>query len=57
MMLMSAPMYEPDPSAFPLGALILAVGFVFMVLGWAILRRITRNPEDGPDHWRSHRRR
>lgn len=56
MMLMSAPMYEPDPSAFPVGALLLAVGIVGLVLGCAIILRLTRDPDESPDHWRSHRR-
>jgi hypothetical protein len=35
---------------------IVAVGIVFAVLGFAIIQRIFRDPEDGPDNWRSHRR-
>jgi hypothetical protein len=53
------PMYENPPysSGFPLGAALLAVGVVGLVLGFAIIQRLTRDPEEGPDHWRSHRRR
>jgi hypothetical protein len=47
----------PYPEGFPVGAVILAVGIIGLVLGFAILRWITRDPEDGPDSWRSHRRR
>lgn len=33
---------------------VLAVGVVGCVVGFAIIRRITRGPEDG-DHWRYRR--
>jgi len=50
---MMQPMYD---SAFHwLGVGIIAVGFVGLVIGCAIILRITRDPEDGSDHWRSHR--
>ena len=44
-----------DPSAFPIGALLMAVGIVGLVLGFAIIRWLTRDPDESPDHWRSHR--
>jgi hypothetical protein len=34
----------------------IAVDIVGIVLGFAMIRWITRDPEDGSDHWRSHRR-
>jgi hypothetical protein len=52
------PLYQNPPysSGFPVGAVLLAVGIVGLVLGFAILHRITGGSEDGPDRWRSHRR-
>lgn len=40
-----------------LGFGIMAVGIVFAVLGFAIIRRIFRDPDEGPDNWRFRRRR
>jgi len=34
---------------------LLAIGVVGLVLGCAIILWIARGPEDGSDHWRSHR--
>jgi hypothetical protein len=51
---MMQPMYEY--TGFPIGYLLIAVGIVGIVIGFAIIRWITRDPEDGSDHWRSHRR-
>ena len=39
-----------------LGVGIIVVGIIGSVLGFAIIRRIMRDLEDGPDNWRSHRR-
>jgi hypothetical protein len=48
---------QPMGSEFgPVGWLIVAVGFVGLVLGFAIILWITRDPDESPDHWRSHRR-
>jgi hypothetical protein len=47
------PMYEY--TRFPLGALLLAVGIVGLVLGFAMIRWLFRDEEDDSDHWRSHR--
>jgi hypothetical protein len=44
---MMLPMYADQ---FPL----LAAGIVGFVLGFAIIRRIARDPDESPDHWRSH---
>ena len=49
---MMQPMYD-GPSWLPI---FFAVGFVGLVVGFAIIHWITRDPEDGSDHWRSHRR-
>jgi hypothetical protein len=51
---MMQPMYDSGFSLLGVG--IIAVGIIGIVLGFAIIRRITRDPEDGSDHWRSHRR-
>ena len=32
-----------------------AVGILGMVIGFVLLHRAMRDPEDHPDHWRSHR--
>ena len=40
-----------------LGFGIIAVGIVGLVIGFAIIRWITRDAEEGSDHWRFHRRR
>jgi hypothetical protein len=54
---MLQPMYEAGPSGFPwLGVGLLAVGIIGLVLGFAMILWITRNPEDSSDHWRSHHR-
>ena len=46
----------PDATVDALPVLaVLAVAAVLYVLGLLIIRRITRNPDEGPDHWRSHR--
>lgn len=45
------PMMSPELPTWPL----LAVGIVGLVLGFAIILWITRDPEEGSDHWRSHR--
>ncbi len=37
------------------GIAILMFAVVFLLVGLSIIRRITRNPEDGDDHWRSHK--
>jgi hypothetical protein len=50
---MMRPMY--DVSFGIVGFAVVAVWFILIVLGFAIIRWITRNPEDGSDHWRSHR--
>jgi hypothetical protein len=50
---MMQPMYDSGFSLIGVG--IIAVGIILIVLGFAIIRRIT-DPEDGSDHWRSHRR-
>lgn len=47
------PMYDGGPPVF---VILLAVGIVALVLGFDIIRRITRG-SDGPDPWRSRRRR
>ncbi|MEA2546885.1 MAG: hypothetical protein QOI09_2158 [Chloroflexota bacterium] len=51
---MMQPMYDGGFSLLGVG--IIAVGFIGLVLGCAIILRITRDPEHGSDHWRSHRR-
>jgi hypothetical protein len=48
-------MLQPMYDGFPLGLAVIAVGFVGLMLGFAVLHRVTRDPEDGADHWRSHR--
>jgi len=54
---MMQPMYDgPSLLGLPLGIVFVAVAFVGLVIGCAIILRITRDPEDGSDHWRSHRR-
>jgi hypothetical protein len=50
---MMQPMYAVEFSWLGVG--IIAVGVIGIVLGLLIVHRITRDPEDGPDHWRSHR--
>jgi hypothetical protein len=49
--MMMEPMFAAQAPLWPF----LAVGIVGLVLGFAIIRWITRGPEDGSDHWRSHR--
>ncbi len=44
-------MMSPELPLWPF----LAVGIVGLALGFAIIRWITRDPEEGSDHWRSHR--
>ena len=51
---MMEPMYHVGFSWLTVG--IIGVGIVGIVLGFALIRWITRDPEEGPDHWRSHRR-
>jgi hypothetical protein len=51
---MMEPMYDVPPDPL-LGYAIIAVGIVGLVLGFAIIRWITRDPEDGSDHWRYRR--
>ena len=54
---MMQPMYYV-PGEFPwLGIGIVEVGLVGLIMGFVVIRWMTRDPEDGPDHWRSHRRR
>jgi len=50
------PMWAPDPAAPPWGLVLTAAAFILFVMGLAIIRWITRDPEDGSDHWRSHRK-
>ena len=35
--------------------IVLGIGIVLFIVGVAWLRRITRDPEDGDDHWRFRR--
>jgi hypothetical protein len=44
-------------TGFPIGALLLALVSGLVIAFVSIVRRITRGPHDGPDRWRSHRRR
>ena len=48
------PMYFDDGIG-PLGTAISMFAFVLLLVGVSIIRRIARNPEDGDDHWRSHK--
>jgi hypothetical protein len=38
------------------GLAVIVVAAVLWVLGLVIIRRINRNPDESPDHWRSHHR-
>lgn len=50
---MLQPMYD---SGFDLlGVGIIALGLIGLVLGFAIIRRITHGPDDNSDHWRYRR--
>jgi hypothetical protein len=44
-----------DVLGLPVPIIVLGIAFVLAVLGFAWLRRITGNPEDGDDHWRFRR--
>ena len=48
-------MMQPMGPELPGGWLLVGVAIVGLVLGFAIIRWITRDPEDGSDYWRSHR--
>ena len=47
----------PEDMWLPVGWLLLAVGIGLVLAFFSIIRRIKRGPHEGPDHWRSHRRR
>jgi hypothetical protein len=49
--MMMSPMYASQVPLWPL----LAVGIVGLGIGVALILWIARGPEDGSDHWRSHR--
>jgi hypothetical protein len=52
---MMEPMYVRDGTDL-IGFAVIALAVVFAVLGFALIRRITRNPDEpSDDHWRSHR--
>jgi hypothetical protein len=50
-MMMMMPMMANQVPTWPL----MAVGILGLVIGVAIILWIARGPEDGSDHWRSHR--
>jgi len=51
------PWVQIGPLLLTVGQFLTAVGIVGLVLGFAIILWINRDPDESPDHWRSHRRR
>ena len=44
-----------DVLGLPVPAILFGIGIVLAVVGFAWVRRILGNPEDGDDHWRFRR--
>ena len=49
------PMYVPPGGNDLVWFAVFAVAGLLAVLGLALMNWITRDPDESPDHWRSHR--
>jgi len=49
------PMYGGSGGSDFVAIAVVAVFVLFVLLGLMLIHRITRDPDETPDHWRSHR--
>ena len=49
------PMYVGSGGSDFVAIAVVAVFVLFVLLGLMLIHRITRDPDETPDHWRSHR--